>query len=579
MYNSQPDNPLSADQPGIGPAGQSAHPDAIAHLQRLQPKLYRVGPHAWCVVGNGLSNQSFVRGPDGIIAIDSGESVEEMRAALKLLRTETDAPIVACIYTHFHYVNGTTALQEDSPGSHLKIYGHAGIAANLQRHSGATAPHASLGLVHQFGLQLPDQGADALLHCGLGLFYRNPAHAPFTAGYVPVEFAIEQAWTGTIAGLEVHLAPAPSDASDSITIWLPELKLCVHNLVWPALFNIYAIRGEPYRDPLVLLHGLDHILELAPTQLIGTHGPPLEQDVRGTVTLYRDAIQYLWDQTVRLANQGATADEAAAQVALPEIYHDNPWTQQFYGVAEHHVRQIYQGLFGWFDGTESKLLPAASRHERLLTGFGGRQQVRDQVQAALDALQAHWDDEQLRWATEQATWLVRTDECDATDLALLSNCLRLMAAHTRSANLRNWCLTRALQLDAEIDLSRFKHHRFNAQQVQKDPAESVRLLRVLLNTQGAAGLNISVAWQFAAGPAIGLHLRHQVAVAVPASSPDIRLGMSTEHWAAILTGRLNFWEAHDSGLISIAGDTAALTQFFSCFELAALQRPMDQNTG
>ena len=45
------------------------------------------------------------------------------------------------------------------------------------------------------------------------------------------------------------MTPAPSDADDSITIWFPELGVCVNNIVWPALFNIYAIRGEEYRDP------------------------------------------------------------------------------------------------------------------------------------------------------------------------------------------------------------------------------------------------------------------------------------------------------------------------------------------
>ena len=52
----------------------------------------------------------------------------------------------------------------------------------------------------------------------------------------------------TIAGLAVEFYPAPSDATDSATIWFPELKLAVNNLLWPALFNVFAIRGEEYRD-------------------------------------------------------------------------------------------------------------------------------------------------------------------------------------------------------------------------------------------------------------------------------------------------------------------------------------------
>jgi alkyl sulfatase BDS1-like metallo-beta-lactamase superfamily hydrolase len=49
----------------------------------------------WSVIGNGLSNQNFVEGPEGLIAIDTGESVEEMRWALDAVREETAAPVVA----------------------------------------------------------------------------------------------------------------------------------------------------------------------------------------------------------------------------------------------------------------------------------------------------------------------------------------------------------------------------------------------------------------------------------------------------------------------------------------------------
>ncbi len=69
-----------------GPAGQEVHERLLAHSARLAQKLYAVGPGAWCFVGNGLSNQTFVRGPEGVIVIDTGECVEEMEAALAARR-------------------------------------------------------------------------------------------------------------------------------------------------------------------------------------------------------------------------------------------------------------------------------------------------------------------------------------------------------------------------------------------------------------------------------------------------------------------------------------------------------------
>ena len=104
-------------KPGVtqtGPKGQLAHPTTLEHSKRLEKKLYKVGDNAWSLIGNGLSNQSFVEGPEGLICIDTGESNQEMTAALKEVRKETQAPITACIYTHFHYVGGTQTLVDEN---------------------------------------------------------------------------------------------------------------------------------------------------------------------------------------------------------------------------------------------------------------------------------------------------------------------------------------------------------------------------------------------------------------------------------------------------------------------------------
>ena len=53
--------------------GQRAHEAHVAQSARLVRRFHAVGDDAWTLVGNGLSNQSFVRGPEGIIAIDTGE--------------------------------------------------------------------------------------------------------------------------------------------------------------------------------------------------------------------------------------------------------------------------------------------------------------------------------------------------------------------------------------------------------------------------------------------------------------------------------------------------------------------------
>ncbi|NOX51135.1 MAG: MBL fold metallo-hydrolase [Gammaproteobacteria bacterium] len=559
---------ISPTKPSRGEKGQIAHPAAIEHGLRLKKKFYAVGEHAWCLVGNGLSNQTFVKAPQGIIAIDTGECVEEMHAALQELRKHCKDPVVAVIYTHFHYIGGTRAIVDEAPTQPLEIYGHGGIGDNLKRFGGEIAPKSDRGIVHQFGIMLPDEGQDALLHCGLGPFYRNQEHAPFTPGYVPAQQHITQASSFSIGGLQVDITPAPSDATDSLTIWFPELSLCVNNLVWPSLFNIYAIRGEEYRDPRILLQGLDHIYSLKPDALIGTHGPPLSGTRLGeNIALYRDAIQFIWDQTVRGANQGSSLSELTEQVQLPKLFDDNYLTSQLYGLVEHHVRQIYGGLFGWFDEDESTLfpLPRRSRHTKLIAGFGGANTVRQAVRDALKAAD-------YRWALELVSWLVHSEDCTPADQRLLASVLRAIAQHTTSANIRNWALTRALEREGEIDLSRHRVHRFRKRAVlNASPIQFVPVLRVLLDPQKALGIDTTIAWHFATGERIGLHIRHCVAVVTNGEEADLILGMSHETWADILTNSTTLDHATSAGLVSVQGDQQQLSLALSSFDHPALQ--------
>ena len=72
------------------PGGQITHVKHAEQSEILRRQFYEVRQGVWTLVGNGLSNQTFVEGPEGIIAIDTGESTEEMREAIAELRQVTD---------------------------------------------------------------------------------------------------------------------------------------------------------------------------------------------------------------------------------------------------------------------------------------------------------------------------------------------------------------------------------------------------------------------------------------------------------------------------------------------------------
>ena len=550
------------------PSGQSVHKSLPAHLERLSRRMYHPCPNVWSLVGNGLSNQSFILAPGGLIVIDTGECIEEMNAALQELRRFTGAPVAAVLYTHFHYVGGTRAFIQPSDTS-VQIYGHADIDRNLKRVSTEVGPAYTSGLIHQFGIRLPPDGPDGFVSTGLGGHFRPPEHAPHTQGYVPVTIPLIGGEVLSIAGLTVHVALAPSDSDDSLTYWFPELGICVQNLVWPTLFNIFPIRGEAYRDPVILLRGLDHILSLKVEHLIGAHGPPISgaAEISARVTRYRDAIQFLWDHTVQAINKGLSVEQMIHRIKLPKACESDYLTSEFYGIAEHHIRQISSGIRGWFDGDPGKLLPMepGERANRLIDGLGGPDKVRA---IAIQALQSG----DLRWALELANLLVQRAACGPVDLKLLADILRDTGGRTTSSNLRNWCLTKARDLDGSTDLSSQRKHVLRKHLLRRlTIAESLNLLRVKLDAVQADGINLHMAFQVGTGPRTGLHIRNSISALTDGTNAEVLIEVEPDAFYDLLGGVKNLVDLNTSQRAKITGDLAAAQNALSCFDLDGLK--------
>ena len=539
--------------------GQRVHAGHANQSEVLTAGFNEVRKGVWNLVGNGLSNQSFIEAPEGIIAIDTGESIEEMREALRRLREMTDAPIAAVIYTHFHYVEGTKAiLQEGNHVTPLPIYAHEKVKGNKARTLGEISPAYSRGIVEQFAVVMPTEGPDATVNVGLGYFYKHPDHAPYTPGYIDATHLLGARDSLTIAGLKVEAVYSPSDSDDSVNFYFPEIGTCIHNSVWPVLFNVFAIRGEEYRDPRVLIPGIDNIIKWSPEYLVATHGPALKgkDNIREKATRYRDSIQFMWDQTVRGINKGWTTDQIASRITLPSLYDVDYLTSERYGVTEHHVRQIFMGIRGWFDGDESKLFPEepTERYGKLIAGFGGRAEVAAQAEKALAT-----DD--IRWATELATWLVRSDGATQDERNLLAKCLRVIAERTPAANIRNWCITRARHLDGSFPMDRFMVHNFNPKFLAESAATGiVHTLRVIMDPDKIEGMNHHIA--FTVGDeTCGLHLRNSVAVPTDGWGAQSLVTMSRDIFMGVVSGRLPWSEAFAAGDIKVSGDITAVDQF------------------
>ena len=67
-----------------------------------------------------------------------------------------------------------------------------------------------------------------------------------------------------------------------------------------------------------------------------------------------DSVQLIHDQTLRLIASGLGPREAAETVYMPGNLRDR---REIYGQVESHVRQVYNGNMGWFDGDVYEINP------------------------------------------------------------------------------------------------------------------------------------------------------------------------------------------------------------------------------
>ena len=69
----------------------------------------------------------------------------------------------------------------------------------------------------------------------------------------------------------------------------------------------------------------------------------------------------------------------------------------------------------------------------------------------------------------------------------------------------------------------------------------------------------------------GLHVRRGVAIPTDGTAAEHTVTISHEHWADVISGRLTFADALDSGAATISGDASTVVAALACFEVPSLQ--------
>lgn len=437
---------------GTADQGQVANQVMIDHHKQFVPKLYKITDRVYATNGFGLANSVMIEGDDGIIIIDTNDSIEAAGKELEQYRTITDKPVKAVIYSHFHYTGGTMAYVPEGNPDNIPIIAHEDLVSCM---SSVLSEYSTVyvdRLMRHHGGYLSFEGEDGLVGCGLGPFYANPEIEHPTSGFMPPNTSIPKGKVTemTIEGIRFQFIPQPSDSEDSMIIWMPDEKVCVNNLAWPTFPNLYTLRGEPYRDPRIWMNGVDKIIALEPEHLVTVHGLPMSgrDTIKEELTNYRDGIQFLFDQTVRYMNKGYSPDQIVEAVRVPERLASGKISKETYGEIDYHIRGIYGGLIGWFGTDTTELHPVTPEFEaeKIIEGFGGRDVVMSQAKAVLD-------DKQYAWAAQLITYVLTIEPDNEEARQIKADALRSMAQVAPATTTRHFYLCQALELEGKLDKS------------------------------------------------------------------------------------------------------------------------------
>ncbi|MCB1419793.1 MAG: MBL fold metallo-hydrolase [Notoacmeibacter sp.] len=557
---------LSECEVSTGPKGEIANSSLIAHSDKFKQDLIKVSEGIYNIVGIGLATSTLIEGKTGNIIVDTGDSVWQAEQQKAAFAQVSDRPLSAVMYTHWHYASGARVWVPEGSEADTPIWAHRKVPQNLSKLTSDLGPMLMRRVTIQFGGHLPTSGPDAFPNIGLGPFLLNPGAKTMELAYVAPNRLINDIDEAEIDGVKFQFWQYNSDSDDTLIIYMPDRKVCINNHLWPTFYNIYTLRGEEFRDPRDLIDGLDKLLSLDIEHLINVHGRPISgrENVKRALTLYRDSIQYAFDQTIRGINLGLSGREIADALPYPEELAEFELLGEHYGEFSHSIRQIYNGMMGWFgnDTAELNPVPLHVEAERIVDGFGGRNNV---LKCAAKAI----EDGEQNWAAQLMSYLLRLDPEDSEARGLKAKCLRYMGQRTPASVVRNWYLEEAVHLEGKIDITKPVLRTANLDMMRQNPPGTfVRSLRFRLHPGKAQGLNKKFTVRFTElGRSFHLVIRNRVAVFGEGDleNPDFKLELERDVWLKHIVGLKPIGESIDDGLARLDGDRTEFDAFIGLF--------------
>jgi len=529
----------------------------VEHSQEFEPNIYSYGNGIHMAVGYGIANSIMVEGDNANIIIDASDSTFEAELVYKQFKKINSKPIKAIIYTHNHgdhtfgaayYYN----LFEEKPD----VIAHESTDYYVERIMGILNPIISKRSTRMFGTELGDED---VINVGIGP-YLGVSQSP--VGYIKPNITFKEELKLTIAGIDIELYHAPGETNDQLFVWLPQKKaLMPGDNLYRTFPNLYTIRGTTHRDVKGWIQSLDHMRSFNPEYLFPSHTRPLSgPEVLQTLTLYRDAIQYVHDQTIRLMNKGLYPDQIIELIQLPDNVANSPFIAEFYGTVRWSVKSIFNGYLGWFNGNISDLDPLSRKEEaeRLARLAGGQDALFSELINAVK----NYD---MQWALQLSDRLIALNFRSEETHKLRAQAAQYIGEQSSNPNKRNYFLSAAYELDPKYQQgSLLPQTESLLKEISMDMFFDI--LAVRLNPEKIQPGEFRVCFSFSSGVQKSITLRNSIAeIASLTADCDIQVESDDQIFKEMLSGIRNPIIAITTGKINTNGEAASFLAFLNKF--------------
>ncbi|WP_417516836.1 alkyl sulfatase dimerization domain-containing protein [Minwuia sp.] len=334
-------------------------------FETIAPGIHLIG---------ALGNSCAVETEAGVVQVDTGGGRRLPQRMIERLRSVTQLPIHAILYSHGHlgYNFGIPAYQrhaQDRGDPSPRLIAHENLVRRYHRYIETAGLQGYLN-----SMQFPDGGLANTVHAEQLCFPDETFDSNLTIDG---------------GNREIEVFHAPSETDDAIGFWIAEERILYGG---SAVIQSCPNVGTPVRtirDAIRWAETLEAMIARRPELLIPEWGAPVrgEAQIADTLGVGARALRYLRQAVVERMNAGMTDIEVIHDIEYPSEIFEHPAMKPIYGCPEYIVRDIYRSENGWWTSRNATdLHPGApvDAADAILSAITDRKAVLDRARALRD---------------------------------------------------------------------------------------------------------------------------------------------------------------------------------------------------